>query len=325
MSYKLNIKFSWLIFIIPLLPILIFGVPEIYSKIENHYERINVLKERTQELEALKKIKDPERGISIKIKSLATQLKWERRSLNGSAKIFLQTAGLLVVLAGMFLIMGWESSKMKNLKLKNNDWSPAQDFSDPANDTIAQQIDWSPANSGGSNFVSHKIKQVSSTLLKVKKTSTLNLFGGVFFLAGLNYVLLAYYFAYVGGVLEEQSILKNVQLFFREGGVFLLLGLVFLVIFAGTASFDKQLNRFSKGKFTISFSEIYAIQLITEFVESNGGSSGSYFSHELNLVLKNGDRINIMDHGVKAHIEEDAVVLGKFLKVPVWNKIANVT
>ncbi|TYP74946.1 hypothetical protein [Aquimarina intermedia] len=322
MSYKLNVKSNWLLFIIPLLPLLIFGVPEIYNSIEIHYRRIDVLEERTAELEALKELKNPDRITESKIKSLTPQLKWEQRSLHGSTKVFLQTAGLFIVLAGMFLIMAWESSKMKNLKLKNTGWSGSHNFSDPTQDTIAQQIDWSPANSGGSNFVSHEIKQVSSSILKVKKTSTLNLFGGVFFLAGLNYVVLAYYFAYIDGILEEQSTLKNMQLFFREGGVFLLLGVVFLVMFASTATFNKQLNRFKKGKFTISFSEIYAIQLITEFVQSSGGSSGSYLSHELNLVLTNGNRINIMDHGVKAHIEEDAILLGKFLNIPVWNKIS---
>ena len=102
---------------------------------------------------------------------------------------------------------------------------------------------------------------------------------------------------------------------------FSLLG-CFLVIRLGKSSvFDKYAQQFRKGNLKVSLSSIYAIQLLTEFVENSGNSGGSFYSYELNLVLQSGERINVMDHGVKSLIEQDAIVLSRFLKVPVWNTL----
>jgi hypothetical protein len=62
-------------------------------------------------------------------------------------------------------------------------------------------------------------------------------------------------------------------------------------------------------------SDIYAIQLIREYVK---GDKSSYYSYELNLVLEDGKRLNVIDHGNKNEIMEDARKLGEFLSVPVW-------
>lgn len=63
------------------------------------------------------------------------------------------------------------------------------------------------------------------------------------------------------------------------------------------------------------FSNIYAIQIIREYVKSD---KSSYYSYELNLVLDDGRRLNVIDHGKKNEILEDARELGEFLDVPVW-------
>ncbi|KFE29417.1 hypothetical protein DN31_3870 [Vibrio mimicus] len=48
------------------------------------------------------------------------------------------------------------------------------------------------------------------------------------------------------------------------------------------------------------------------------GGASSYTSYELNLVFKDGERINIMDHGKGKDIDDSAKNLGKFLNVPIW-------
>jgi Fe2+ transport system protein B len=45
------------------------------------------------------------------------------------------------------------------------------------------------------------------------------------------------------------------------------------------------------------------------------------YIYELNLVLKDGKRLNVMDHSRRAHIRSDAQRLGQFLKVPIWDAI----
>ena len=42
-------------------------------------------------------------------------------------------------------------------------------------------------------------------------------------------------------------------------------------------------------------------------------------SYELNLVLQDGERLNVVDHGSFDVLREDAAKLGEFLGVPVWD------
>ena len=63
-------------------------------------------------------------------------------------------------------------------------------------------------------------------------------------------------------------------------------------------------------------SDIHAIQLIREYVRSD---KNSYYSYELNLILKSGERLNVIDHGKKSEIISDADKLSKYLGVPVWS------
>ena len=62
--------------------------------------------------------------------------------------------------------------------------------------------------------------------------------------------------------------------------------------------------------------DIYALQLIAEYVR---GNKSSYYSYEMNLVLKDGNRLNVVDHGNQTKLREDAQALATFLKVPVWD------
>lgn len=45
----------------------------------------------------------------------------------------------------------------------------------------------------------------------------------------------------------------------------------------------------------------------------------SSHGYEINLVLADGSRINLVHHGARSIISEDAKTLGSFLEVPVWD------
>ncbi len=322
MNHKINLDLGYITWLIPLLLFLVFGVPELIHKWEVRKQKTEQVEEFENELEQLLVLKSLDKHQTRRIAFLNTMISNQKRAIRNENKIYLQTGGLLLLLLIMFVVMGVDGARMRSLKVNDPGWERMQEFSDPQYDEIANRISWSPAKSGGSTFVSHKIKQLSSSVLKVKGTSTLKIFGWTFLLVGLHYLIIEFYTEFLNGVLQTQGVLKTVQLFFKAGGPFFLIGLVFVLKFNVTSVFDKRRFHFKKGKHSISLSEIYAIQLITEFVEGNGGSSSSFYSHELNLVLHTGDRINIMDHGVKSHIQKDALQLGKFLNVPVWNRIA---
>lgn len=115
-------------------------------------------------------------------------------------------------------------------------------------------------------------------------------------------------------------------------------GIYSLYISSAPMVFDKIKGVFFKGRSEIrgfetnqiessyiKLKEIYAIQLLSEYVLGSSGfnysDEGPYNSYELNLVLKNGRRINVIEHGDGFQVLADAKKLSLFLGVPVWNGI----
>ena len=58
---------------------------------------------------------------------------------------------------------------------------------------------------------------------------------------------------------------------------------------------------------------------ITRKIE--GGDKSSYYSYELNLVLEDGARLNVVDHGDLKALQADAEILSEYLQVPVWDGV----
>ena len=71
----------------------------------------------------------------------------------------------------------------------------------------------------------------------------------------------------------------------------------------------------------VRIEDIYAIQVLAEVcVSHNKNRTTRYNSYELNLVLTGGSRVNVIDHGNREQILEDARTLASFLGVPLWMK-----
>ena len=66
----------------------------------------------------------------------------------------------------------------------------------------------------------------------------------------------------------------------------------------------------------VALDEIHALQVVSE--RCSGHRKG-YFSYELNIVLSDGQRINVVDHGDLRRIRVDGGHLASFLHVPFWN------
>lgn len=72
----------------------------------------------------------------------------------------------------------------------------------------------------------------------------------------------------------------------------------------------------SDGKTVVPFSQIHALQIVSEFIS---GKFDNYVSYEINLVLKDSTRINIVDHKDIGQIRLDAQKISTFLNIPVWD------
>ena len=201
---------------------------------------------------------------------------------------------------------------------------------DPAslNDPLALQTSWSPAKRGGANFRTHILAVIDSYRLEFKASIGAKMFYLIFLFAGAGILI---FFSF--------PILSSGEFSFNPDTILpLIFGFVFMVVggflfYFGTAPivFDRRTGFFWKGRkspdniinpsslknFT-DLGQIHALQLISEYCR---GNKSSYYSYELNLVLEDGNRIVVVDHGNKKNLRKDAETLSDFLDKPVWDAI----
>jgi hypothetical protein len=181
-------------------------------------------------------------------------------------------------------------------------------------DPLALQIGWTPAKQGGAATRTHRYRVVGSERAEFRVA-----FGVRF----LSLFVLA-----VGGSIGTYGALHRedprwwVQILF--GVVFVAAGIA-IWLQCRSVVFDRQLGWYYEGRKPASpggsrgilLSQIHALQIVGEYCST--GKGGTYRSFELNLVLKDGTRHNVIDHAAQLHVRADAHRLGQFLGVPVWD------
>ena len=196
------------------------------------------------------------------------------------------------------------------------------------NDPVAKLTDWTPAKEGGNYFRTRKLIAINSNRLEFRAFIGAKLFNLALMFYGVS-ILIGFYFY---GLYSEESLLNIVTiigwvvgiLFAGWGGFSLYFGTIPIV-------FDKRIGYFWKGrrapdkvidqrplKHFVELEQIHALQLISEY---STGNKFSYVSYELNLVLEDGKRINVVDHGNRKKLRDDAKTLSDFLGKPVWDAI----
>ena len=182
------------------------------------------------------------------------------------------------------------------------------------NDEVAWNVAWTPLVGGGTNFCTHRAtrtKSLTSSSLSFKTTLGAYLFSAVFLAVGLISAIAS---LSTGGV-DPGAFLMSLlfPLLFVAIGAFLIWRMR-----SKECCFDQFSSQFIQGTTVHNLKEVHAIQLIREYVR---GNKSSYYSYELNLVCRDGSRLNVTDHGSLAAIREDAQLLGNYLNRPVWDVI----
>lgn len=210
----------------------------------------------------------------------------------------------------------------------------SQNLPDPSsfNDPLALKVSWEPLKGGGTNFRTHKAMLVRSDRFEFRTTLLMKLFP-LFFIVIPSLVL----FAFV-----KETINREGKLVFQGNLLFVVpVALIFFAV-AGymiflshkAIIFDRNYGYFWKGKSdkqgmvinpadqkeSVKLSEIHALQIVSEWVSGSGKNNRPYKSYELNLVLKSGERMNVIDHGNRVKLVEDATMLAQFLNVPLWDR-----
>lgn len=203
---------------------------------------------------------------------------------------------------------------------------------DPAvlNDPVALQTAWSPAKGGGASFRTHRLVTVDHSRLEFKASAGAVVFYLIFLLIGLGMML-----GFPVARLSEGGpwgLTMDILMPMLMGLLFALVGGAMLYFGTAPIVFDTRQGCFWKGRqspelvfdksrlknFT-RLEEVHALQIISEYCSGKN----SFYSYELNLVLKDGNRINIVDHGNLASLREDGGTLARFLGRPLWDGLTS--
>ncbi|MGC9454450.1 MAG: hypothetical protein ACP5HU_06260 [Phycisphaerae bacterium] len=198
------------------------------------------------------------------------------------------------------------------------------------NDPLAERTEWTPLKSGGSNFRTHRLVEPYPGRLEFRISFWAFFFGGIFLLVGVGIMV-----AGLAAGIAAGKIGFNLSTFgpVLLGAIFGGVGGLALWTMTKPTVFDTQSGFYWKGRVGpevgygtdqpknanyAPLEDIHAIQLISEYCRSD---KNSYYSYEMNLVLNDGRRLNVIDHGNCDSIRRDAQRLSDFLSRPVWDAI----
>lgn len=198
------------------------------------------------------------------------------------------------------------------------------------NDDVVMKTGWGPLTGWGANFCTHTLKDISAGRVAFKMNWGAKFFSGIFMVVGISIII---------GISIISSVQDNniAYAFIQFGGVFLFVGVFLYRKWMTPRVFDHNCGYYWKGKEEHNsidmqgikefcrLKDIYAIQLLNKLHIGTARShkqSTSFYSYELNLVMRDGSRINVVDHGNLSIIRKDATKLSGFLDVPVWDVIS---
>ncbi len=151
------------------------------------------------------------------------------------------------------------------------------------------------------NFATYRLDFSSKRHVRVISTLGLRLFVMLFLLVSGGILTL--------GILQKQSIAIFCGIFFMLAD--------FLFFFRKRITFDLLTGTFIYGKKRVDFSQIAALQVIPK--NCHTGKGRAFLAWELNLVLENGSRINILNHSGRKVFENDVTRLADAMDLKVWS------
>ena len=191
------------------------------------------------------------------------------------------------------------------------------------NDPVALATAWTPCVRGGTNICTHTLVEQGADRRAFRPTVK-----ACVLYAFLLTMSLLPFATVIHDVVESRSVGFGHAILVFFGSLFLWFGL--WVLWRGTQPivFDRSAGMYWMGWKTptrgagvangaaVDLDRVHAIQVVSEYC---AGKRSSFYSYELNLVLEDGERLNVVDHGNRAQLRRDASALASFLGVPLWD------
>lgn len=208
-------------------------------------------------------------------------------------------------------------------------------------DPVAERTEWTPLVRLGTHLHTHRLVQDSVSRWSMRPTLAVRVPSGLMCLlfVAIGVMLL------VGGVLGLRNPGAVLSQSVWAGLLYLGLGVCgFYVASAGIRQyrwvcqprvFDLQAKGYWRGagppgvgtpeagRHSAPLEEVHAVQILGELVRGTRATElRDFMSYEINLVLRDGRRVNVVDHGSLEHIRKDAAAIGDLIGVPVWDATA---
>lgn len=183
-------------------------------------------------------------------------------------------------------------------------------------ETPPPDLEWSPLVPGGAAFRTHRLVVRGPTRIELHPSAQARTLIGVVVLVGV----IALGIAAWGGVVHEPAAVVT-------AGVFVLTCAVLASLLHrqldNRRCFDLALGCYWRARGSgeqptadaLPLSSIRGLQITPEVVI---GPEGDYAAYELNLVLEDGRRVNVLDHGNLEALLADATEVASRLHVPLW-------
>lgn len=218
---------------------------------------------------------------------------------------------------------------------------PPRDLIARLDDPVAERTEWTPLVRLETHLHTHRLVQDSVSRWSMRPTLSVRLPSGLMCLlfVAIGVMLL------VGGVLGLRNPGAVLSQSVWAGLLYLGLGVCgFYVASAGIRQyrwvcqprvFDLQAKGYWRGagppgvgtpeagRHSAPLEKVHAVQILGELVRGTRATElRDFMSYEINLVLRDGRRVNVVDHGSLEHIRKDAAAIGDLIGVPVWDATA---
>lgn len=227
---------------------------------------------------------------------------------------------------------------------KNGSWEKSGGLEDiftqlatnKIHDPVAQRTSWVGINNGGT-MCSHRLIQTASGRFEFRATKSYKSLYLAFLCIGATLVLFT--FSNIGKYGLYSS---NTATGLIIGSGFMIFGACSLAgLRRPVAVFDMASCRFWRRKESggaattteasgfIRLQDVYALQIIPVYqstfqegsVLTQFGKMQLMYGYELNLVLKNGEKVCVVNHGDRNKLCEDAAIISKVIGKPVWDAV----
>ena len=197
-------------------------------------------------------------------------------------------------------------------------------------DELAMRTQWSPVVKGGSHVGTHDLKEVSPDRLVFTPTPTSQLSVWTMLGIGIAIPVAALLNMNEGVQLDDDNFIAAAAICIFASGFFVAAGLIMRNGIGRSHTFDRRSGKYwntrkepvspARGADkAVSLDQIYALQIIEEHFPATQ-KQRRYNSYELNLVLDDASRINIIDHTEANQVRSEAGKLARFLgDIPLWD------